>query len=161
MESAACMTVVEIDQSADVARPVDTAWLCNCLLRAVPLLRRPVDRIGMMLVGDLAMIDLHRRHHHIDQTTDVLTFELSGPSEAIDVDLAICVDEAARRAAELGHTVERELLLYALHGLLHCCGFDDHDNAAFAAMHTEEDRILNLIGVGATFRGSPHEGDQR
>lgn len=151
MESAACMTVVEIHQSADVSCPVDTAWLRDRLLAAAGHIRQPVERIGLRLVGDAAMTDLHARHSNIPTTTDVLTFPLSGPNEAIDVDIALCVDEAARQASDLNHPVESELLLYALHGLLHCCGFDDHDPNSWAAMHAEEDRILSLIGVGPTF----------
>jgi probable rRNA maturation factor len=161
MEPAACMTVVEIDQSAEVARIVNTAWLRDHLNRVVEHLPQPVGRIGLLLVGDPRMIELNRRHHGSDQTTDVLTFPLSGPGEAIDVDIALCVDEAARRAAELAHPLERELLLYALHGLLHCAGFDDHDEAGFAAMHAEEDRILEAVGVGATFRRQAGGEDQR
>ena len=45
------------------------------------------------------------------------------------------------------------MLLYAVHGLLHCAGFDDHETAAFDRMHAEEDRILRAIGVGPIFAG--------
>ena len=53
----------------------------------------------------------------------------------------------------------------ALHGVLHCTGFDDRDAAGAAAMHAEEDRILGAIGVGATFGrgagGAPGRADGR
>lgn len=97
------------------------------------------------------MARLHDRYKGEARTTDVLTFPLSEPDEPIEADIVICLDEAARRAADFGHPIERELLLYALHGLLHCAGFDDHDDIGAAAMHSEEDRILQFIGVGATF----------
>jgi ssRNA-specific RNase YbeY (16S rRNA maturation enzyme) len=32
--------------------------------------------------------------------------------------------------------------------MLHCIGFDDHDEEAHLKMHEEEDRILTAIGVG-------------
>jgi ssRNA-specific RNase YbeY (16S rRNA maturation enzyme) len=38
-----------------------------------------------------------------------------------------------------------------VHGLLHCCGYDDHTEADFARMHETEDAILEAIGVGRTF----------
>jgi len=47
--------------------------------------------------------------------------------------------------------VRHELLLYALHGLLHCCGYDDSTDADREVMHTEEDRILEAIGVGRVY----------
>ena len=81
---------------------------------------------------------------------------------SIEADVVVCVDEAARRSAELGHSLERELLLYALHGVLHCAGFDDQTDEGFEAMHAEEDRILSVIGVGPTFdRGSSGHDDRR
>ena len=64
----------------------------------------------------------------------------------------LCLDEAARRSRDLEHPVEHELLLYAIHGVLHVLGHDDHDPAAFERMHAEEDRILEAIGVGPVFR---------
>ena len=64
----------------------------------------------------------------------------------------LCLDEAARRAIEFGHGVERELLLYAVHGVLHCLGHDDHEEEQRARMHREEDRLLAAVGVGAVYR---------
>ena len=45
-----------------------------------------------------------------------------------------------------------EVLLYALHGVLHLCGYDDRTDRDFAAMHRREDEILERLGVGAIFR---------
>jgi probable rRNA maturation factor len=67
-------------------------------------------------------------------------------------EVVLCVDEAARQAAEQGHTVAEELLLYAVHGLLHLCGYDDRTPADFAVMHAREDEILTHIGVGRLFK---------
>jgi probable rRNA maturation factor len=61
------------------------------------------------------------------------------------------VDEAGRQSAVRGHTVEQELLLYVVHGVLHCLGHDDHDPDAAARMHAEEDRVLAAVGVGVTY----------
>ena len=72
--------------------------------------------------------------------------------EGLHIDLMLCIDEARRRAEEFGHDERRELLLYAVHGLLHGLGHDDQDAEAFASMHDEEDRILRQIGVGSVFR---------
>jgi probable rRNA maturation factor len=92
------------------------------------------------------MSQLHARHMNDPTTTDVLTF-----ADGNEVDVAVCVDEARRRAAELGHDLSRELLLYSLHGLLHAVGFDDREPADFERMHAEEDRLLAAIGIAATF----------
>jgi probable rRNA maturation factor len=74
-----------------------------------------------------------------------------GAGGALDADIILCLDEAQRAAARLGHEPERELLLYLIHGLLHCLGHDDHDEPAARRMHETEDRILTAIGVGPTY----------
>ncbi len=147
----ACELDVTVD--ADV-RPdaFDVDRLRTTLRAALDQLDRPVGRLGARIVRDETMAALHERYSNIPGTTDVLTFDLTqGPAAPVDVDIVACLDEAARQAAAHGHAVERELLLYLLHGVLHCLGYDDHDPTSFAAMHAEEDRILEAIGVGRTF----------
>jgi hypothetical protein len=56
--------------------------------------------------------------------------------------------------------VERELLLYALHGMLHLAGFDDRTARGFATMHRTEDDILTRLGVGPVF-SAPGKGPSR
>jgi probable rRNA maturation factor len=70
----------------------------------------------------------------------------------LDADILVCSDEAARQAAVRDHSVERELLLYFIHGVLHCLGHDDHDEESAARMHQAEDEVLEGIGVGRTYR---------
>jgi probable rRNA maturation factor len=136
---------------------LDLPWLKSKLIAVCGLIDRPVDRLAVRIVADAEMSALHERHANVPGTTDVLTFDNSRAAGPIDVDIAVCVEEAARRAAELGHTVERELLLYCVHGLLHCLGFDDHDPRDHERMHAEEDRLLEAAGVGRTF--APARGD--
>ncbi len=121
------------------------------LAAAATVLEAEIARLSVRLVDDAAMRSLHERHCGIDATTDVLTFAAAEPHEPVDADVACCVDEAARQAARRGHAVDDELLLYALHGLLHCLGHDDRDPTGFAAMHAEEDRVLAAIGAAARF----------
>jgi probable rRNA maturation factor len=130
----------------------DLERLGASIAAAARLIGVPVARVDLLVADDAAMDRFHRRYAGIPGTTDVLTFPASAPGEPIEVDMVAGHDEAARRAAELGHPVERELLLYALHGLLHCAGHDDHDPDAYDRMHTAEDRILTELGVGPVFR---------
>lgn len=131
----------------------DHAWVTDRALEALAHLRASHDTCGEVrarVVGDEEMAAAHETHSGVPGTTDVLTFDLSdGPG--LDVDLLICIDEAERQAAARSHEPRAELLLYILHGVLHCLGFDDHDDEAFARMHEIEDRTLAAIGVGALF----------
>ena len=149
-EPPSCTSIRLIDRSCETTA-ADRAWLQEHLHRVVPLLSRPLGDVTLAIVNDAAIEALHTRHLGIAGTTDVITFDLTESDGPVQAEVAICLDEARRQAAKRDHAIRRELLLYALHGLLHCCGFDDHDNDAFATMHAEEDRILREIGIGNTF----------
>ena len=144
-------TTIEIDAGDLPVAAV--AQLRTGLDQVIPLLSRPVAEISIRIVGDREMTELHARWKHSSVTTDVVTFDLSdSPSESLRVDLAICIDEATRQSENRGHQLEDELLLYVIHGLLHCCGHDDQDEESAAAMHAEEDRLLQAIGRDAIYR---------
>jgi probable rRNA maturation factor len=129
----------------------DRAWLEDALARVVPMLPAPVARAELEFVRDARMRALHARHLAIDETTDVMTFAQNAPGAPIDADVAVCIDEARRRGECLDHGMRGEILLYALHALLHACGHDDRDPASHARMHAEEDRILEAAGFGRLF----------
>lgn len=118
--------------------------------------------VRVLAVDDSRMVELHGRYSGDATTTDVLTFDLAADTDAVgagrdargpavDADVWVCVDEARRQAALLGHAATRELVLYAVHGLLHCLGFDDADDASFDRMHAAEDDLLTRAGLGAVF----------
>jgi len=131
----------------------DREWLIEAVARIIPLLGFPVARAAVEFVHDQRMCALHARHMGLDSTTDVLTFAQNEPGQPVDVDIAVCVDEAARRGHGTAHGTRGELLLYALHGLLHAAGHDDQDDASYRRMHAEEDRILEAAGFGRIFEG--------
>lgn len=127
-------------------------------LSAAHGLLRPAPReLSLALVSDRSMATLHDRFMGIPTPTDVLTFPLEEDAYGcvLSGEVILCVPEARRQAKRLGTTVEQELLLYALHGMLHLCGYDDRTNASFAAMHRTEDQILTKLGVGPVFAAAP------
>lgn len=116
-------------------------------------------RVGVVRDGEMAQ--LHAKHLNDPTTTDVLTFDMSEGASAVtrtlDLDAVVCLDEAGRQSAARGHDVTRELLLYAVHAVLHALGHDDHDAAAAAAMHEAEDRLLSAVGLGAVYGRSERD----
>ncbi len=129
----------------------DRAWIVDAVRRALATGDIPVRRLAVTVVHDAAMERLHGKHLGDSTTTDVLTFPASGPADPVDADVAVCLDEAARRAHGTAHGVRGELLLYVLHAALHCRGHDDRDEASYRRMHDEEDRILRESGFGPIF----------
>ncbi|MBO6512397.1 MAG: rRNA maturation RNase YbeY [Phycisphaerales bacterium] len=111
--------------------------------------------IRVKIVNDPMMANAHERFSGISGTTDVLTFDLNHehPIEhkILDTDLIVCYDEAERQAEQRSHSTLHELLLYIVHGTLHCLGYDDHDDTEYARMHAREDELLILAGIGPLF----------
>lgn len=133
--------------------------------------------VRVRVVNDAEMSAAHAEFLEDPTTTDVLTFDMSEGladvlpptpesvrlgSELIvfvlDTDILACVDVASRQAASRGYSVEKELLLYVVHGMLHCMGHDDLDDESSAAMHAVEDAVLEAIGVGRAFAAPRTDG---
>ena len=101
----------------------------------------------IILIGDKRMRELHRRFMKVDSPTDVLTF----PIDQREGEVYVNVAEARRQARLRGIDAKREVLLYAIHGMLHLLGYDDRTRRDFLMMHRMEDDILTLLGVGTVF----------
>jgi len=130
------------------------AFLRRYLLRTHAILRPALCELSLALVGDARMSMLHQQFMDVVGPTDVLTFplEFDKRKRVISGEVVICVPEAMRQARARKLSVDRELLLYALHGMLHLCGFDDRTEAAFQKMHRMEDDILIKLGLGPVFK---------
>jgi probable rRNA maturation factor len=144
---------VELVMRAPDAKPPIQRWLVKHLTHVAALAGIHGGRVTLLIVGDEEMAALHEQYRQTPGTTDVLTFDLrESASDPMDADIALCIDEARRQAATRGHDVRLELLLYAVHGLLHLCGYDDHTKAAYERMHRREDELLEMAGMGRVFR---------
>ncbi len=85
---------------------------------------------GILITGDAEMHALNREYRGIDQTTDVLSFNENyiDPESGLEYlgDIIISVPRAKKQAREGGHTIEQEIQLLVIHGILHLSGYD-HD----------------------------------
>jgi probable rRNA maturation factor len=148
--------------SADVGKQY-VPYLRRQLRAAHASLRSKVRELSAALVSDAQMSDLHKRFMGVGGPTDVLSFALDEDDRGrvIAGELIICVPEARRQARRMRTTIEREILLYALHGLLHLSGLDDRTPAGFAEMHRREDEILSKLGIGPVFAPRADRRDNR
>ena len=137
------------------------SYLRKHLKSAHALLSPPLTDLSLALVGDKKMSALHLQFMSLPGPTDVLTFplDLNAKGKPLSGEVVICVPEARRRCQESGTELNKELLLYALHGLLHLCGFDDRTDRQFRRMHRMEDEILTRLGVGPVFAVRGTGGD--
>lgn len=112
--------------------------------------------IQFVLVTVPRMVKLNWLHLKHKGATDVITYDLRpAPGEAIPLlpqellgiptlaEIYICPEVARRQAPQFQEPPSRELFRYAVHGLLHLTGLDDHSPEERAAMRAEEDRLLH------------------
>jgi probable rRNA maturation factor len=96
--------------------------------------------IGCLITDDQELRRLNRRFRGANRATDVLSF----PSKA-GGEIAISLDRAALQAAEHGHTIDEELRILMLHGVLHLSGMDHETDAGqMAAAETRWRKRLDL-----------------
>jgi probable rRNA maturation factor len=133
-------------------------YLIRNLRRAHALVVPALREFSLALVDDRRMAALHEQFMNIPGPTDVLTFELDHDARGRVTagEVVVCVPYALREARRRKVPPRDELLLYALHGMLHLCGYDDRTDRDFAKMHQREDEILNQLGVGAVFSRPAH-----
>lgn len=135
-------------------------FLRQMILRAHRLYPAKLRELSLALVGDREMGQLHLRFMNIPGPTDVLTFplEMDQRGRAGSGEIVICVPEARRRAKEENVPLEHELLLYAIHGMLHLDGLDDRTDSGYRKMHRIEDQLLTRLGIGPTFAPKAENG---
>jgi probable rRNA maturation factor len=93
-----------------------------------------------LITDDAQLRALNRQFRGQDYSTDVLSFPDTAGGE-----LAISLDAAARQGAELGHSVEEELQILILHGVLHLTGMDhETDCGEMARVETGWRKRLGL-----------------
>jgi len=143
-------------------------WLSQLAAELPPDLQAPAYSLGLSLVGDGEIAALNGDWRQKPEPTDVLAFAAQdegleqapampmpawidgdGEGEPLELgDIVISLDTAARQAGEHGHSLERELLFLASHGLLHLLGWDHPDEASLAAMLARQEQLLATTQAG-------------
>ena len=110
--------------------------------------------LGILLVGDRRMRGLNRRYRGKDRTTDVLAFSMREyltphplPFTPVMLgDVVIAVPTATRHAKQGQRSLNEELTVLLVHGILHLCGYDHERNEKEARrMHRRERMILQSL----------------
>jgi probable rRNA maturation factor len=95
--------------------------------------------VTCLITTDTELRRLNRQFRGKNYATDVLSFP---PDE-----MAISLDRAAAQARELGHSLDAEVRILMLHGLLHLRGMD-HENDS-GEMRRAEIRWRKRLGLPA------------
>jgi len=158
-----------VEVTDTVGAGVETAWLVD-LVTGVIRAEHSALTVHIVLVDDAAIRELNGRFHGTDTPTDVLSFPLSGADAGGDAvwdpeaegpggEVVVSVETARREAASRGVSVQAELALYVIHGVLHLLGFDDLDDTGRRRMRAAEARHLGAAGLPeGTFLAGPRDG---
>lgn len=120
----------------------DRAFLARVVAATLDHADRRDLEVSLLLTDDAGIAELHGRFLGDPTETDVMSFETDGTADVV-VNVARARREAARRRV----TIRSELALYVVHGLLHVCGHDDHDEDDRRAMRDAERDVLQRIGL--------------
>lgn len=135
--------------------------------------------VSLSLVSDDEIRRLNREYRGIDAPTDVLAFplleknEIAGLATAMDGrqaedtreqvdhftggareillgDVVISLQQVSTRASHLGHSLTRETVFLAVHGVLHLLGYDHDTPQGEELMEGMTESILEQTRVGGT-----------
>jgi probable rRNA maturation factor len=148
---------IDIVSRQDVL-PCDEAGLRRAMTHT--LTREGVRQadLSVAIVDDPEIHRVNREFLHHDFPTDVISFLLSDlPSGRpgnpwpddwpLEGELVISASTAALNAPQHGWSPGAELILYAVHGLLHLCGYDDLTDDARPLMRIRERELLTELGL--------------
>lgn len=120
---------------------ITTRGLGSWLAKIAPASAR--GDVSVALVSDKRMQALNRQFRGKDAVTDVLSF----PSDTRGFlgDVVIASGVARRQAKAAAHTVQTEIRVLALHGLLHLLGYDHESDGG--KMARVEARLRKRAGL--------------
>lgn len=105
-----------------------------------------------LITGDAELQALNRQFRQKDYPTDVLSFPADADGTGADRsylgDIAISLARARAQAREFDHSLEEELRILILHGVLHLTGLDHESDTG--QMARAEQRWRRKLGLPAS-----------
>src|SRR3954453_1824126 len=105
-------------------------------------------KVTLAFVDDAHIHRLNKQFLNHDEPTDVLTFPYTDAgAKKLEGEVVIGYEVAKEHAADRGHPVGPELVLYVVHGCLHLCGYTDTDARSEATIRAKEREYLRKLGL--------------
>lgn len=138
------MTIEVTNTSGQLVPATEIISLLTFALLELAL--NPECEVSVSFVDDDYMTELHIKWMDEPGTTDVLSFPMDmpqTPGEAVTLgDIVISPVVAAEQAKAQGHSIEHEIYILAVHGLLHIIGYDHADKAEEKVMFDLQEKIV-------------------
>ncbi len=104
-----------------------------------------IPEISLVLCDDAFIQALNAQYRGKGTPTDVLSFAQDDPEMLGDI--VISLPTAARQAEAAQWTLENEVALLGVHGLLHLLGYDDETEAGAWEMQAKTEAVLREAGI--------------
>jgi len=109
--------------------------------------------VSILFDDDKFIRSLNNKYRGIDKSTDVLSFSLwegsvktpESESDKLLGDIIISVETAQRQADNLNHSMEKELTVLLIHGLLHLTGYAHEEDKDYKIMREKETEMLKIF----------------
>jgi probable rRNA maturation factor len=109
--------------------------------------------LSVVITDDGAVRELNQEFRDVDAPTDVLAFGIGEESDFVTApgepaylgDVIISYPRAVIQAEEYGHSINRELALLTVHGVLHLLGYDHVDEVERTEMWARQNEILGSL----------------
>lgn len=101
--------------------------------------------IELIIINDKDMRELNLKSRGVDKSTDVLSFPLEVIPHAPLGSIVINKDKVIDASNNFTHTIDAEMSLLFIHGLLHLLGYDhENDNGEMRKKEEEIIKDFNL-----------------
>ncbi len=139
----------------------DADWLQSIVEKTLQAEAVPATaEISLVITGQERIQELNREYRGLDRPTDVLSFSLRestneeepspflGPPDGqIHLgEIIISYPQAEIQAKEQGHSIEKEMAILVVHGVLHILGYDHELPEMESVMQAREKEILKILG---------------
>ncbi len=104
-----------------------------------------LGRIDYIFCSDDFLLDINRSHLDHDDYTDIITFPLE--EDPVVGEIYISIERVRENAASFDTTFENELHRVMIHGVLHLCGYDDHEEDDIQEIRAKEEEYLNELRI--------------
>ena len=117
----------------------------------------PNSEVSLVITGQEKIQELNRTYLDEDQPTDVLSFsmypatddksEFVAPPDGLNHlgEIIISLPQAEIQAGEHGHSLDREVAILLVHGVLHLLGYDHAEPEDTKKMQEHEKIILAML----------------
>ncbi len=139
------------DPLVDLVQPTKLEMAAQTALRQQAV--EEDQDLTIAIEDDTRLQELNKEFLGIDAPTDVLSFPSGGDEvdpetgKAYLGDIILSYPRALEQANTAGHTVEDEMQLLVVHGVLHLLGFDHAEPEEKEEMWSAQNEILHSLGV--------------